>query len=139
MARILAIDYGLKRCGIAVTDPFQIIATALTTVATTDLMNLLINYCAANSVERFVVGEAFGHDGEPTHSTPHIEGFVKRLIKQFPDTPISRVDESFTSRMAEEVILQSGLGKMKRRNKALVDKVSAVLILQAYLESKQGL
>ena len=134
MARILAIDYGTKRTGLAVTDPLQIIATGLDTVATPELLDYLQRYLAQEEVETFVVGEPLHPDGNPAQLMPEVVGFVRKLRKLFPDVPVVMQDERFTSESAKDVIRQSGAGQKKRRDKALVDKVAAVLILQDYLE-----
>lgn len=133
MGRILAIDYGLKRTGIAVTDPLQIIASGLTTVETGTLMDFLIRYCQMETVERFVVGLPLHPDGNPAQIAPQVDGFVEKLKKQFPDIPITRQDERYTSNDAKKIILQSGIKKQKRRDKALVDKVAAAIILEQYM------
>jgi putative Holliday junction resolvase len=134
MSRILAIDFGLKRTGIAVTDPLRIIASGLTTVSTTEAMDFLINYCMAEEVECFVVGLPMHHDGNPAQIAPQADEFAAQLQKQFPDKPVLRFDERYTSKEASQIILQSGAKKSKRRDKALVDKVAAALILERYME-----
>jgi putative Holliday junction resolvase len=134
--RILAIDYGSKRTGLAVTDILQIIATGLTTVDTPKLIGFLKEYMAKEPVELFVVGEAKQLDGTPAQSTPIINQFVKELQKNFPDIPVEREDESHTSKRAFQAMIDSGISKTKRRDKKLVDKISAVLILQQYMERK---
>lgn len=133
MARILAIDYGLKRVGIAVTDPLQIIATGLTTVATTDVLAFLRKYVTQESVECFVVGEPKNLDNTPSESAAATNAFVDQLKKTFPNIPIKRVDERFTSKIAMQTLVRSGVKKKKRRNKKLLDEVSATLILQSYM------
>jgi len=137
MPRILSIDYGQKRTGLAVTDPLQIIANGLDTVATTDLQEWLFNYIATETVAEVVIGYPKHQDGNPTALTANIEKLKNTLIKQFPQLIVSYVDEAFTSYEAKQIILQSGVRKKKRRDKGLVDKISAVLILQNYLESKR--
>ena len=137
MPRILSIDYGQKRTGLAVTDPLQIIANGLDTVATADLQEWLFNYIATETVEEVVIGYPRHLDGNPTALVPTIEKLKERLIKKFPQLVVSYVDERFTSYEAKQIILQSGARKKKRRDKGLVDKISAVLILQNYLESKR--
>lgn len=134
MSRILAIDFGLKRTGIAVTDPLRIIASGLTTVSTTEAMDFLINYCKAEEVACFVVGLPMHHDGNPAQIAPQADEFAAQLQKQFPDKPVLRFDERYTSKEASQIILQSGAKKSKRRDKALVDKVAAALILERYME-----
>lgn len=135
MGRILAIDYGSKRTGIAVTDELQIIASALTNVATKDLFTYLGNYCESTDVSSFVVGEPKRLNLAPTHITQELENFVVKLGQQFPQMAIHRVDERFTSKMASQAILDSGVKKMKRRDKGILDEVSATLILQSYMQS----
>ena len=134
MSRILAIDFGLKRTGIAVTDPLRIIASGLTTVPTADVMDFLKNYCNEEDVECFVVGLPMHKDGNPAQIAPQADVFSEKLQKQFPDKPVFRYDERNTSKEAFKIILQSGIRKSKRRDKALVDKVAAALILQHYME-----
>ena len=133
MGRILAIDYGTKRCGIAVTDPSQIIATGLTTVHSKDIIDWLKNYFAKEAVETVVVGEPKDLKGNDTDATQHANAFVKLLAKHFPGMKIARVDERFTSKMASRTLLDSGLKKKDRKNKELVDEVSATILLQHYL------
>lgn len=134
MGRILAIDYGLKRTGIAVTDPLKIIASALTTVPTVELFDFLKKYCAGEDVERFVVGLPLHPDGNPAQIAPAVDGFVEELRKLFPEKPVMRQDERFTSNDAKKIILQSGIKKQKRRDKTLVDKIAAALILEQHME-----
>ena len=136
MARILAIDYGLKRTGLAVTDTLQIIASGLTTVNTNELLTFLKDYVAKEPVELFVVGEPKQMDNTASESEALIIPFLKKLEAQFPNIPIKRVDERFTSKMAFQTMIDSGLKKNQRKNKALVDEISATLILQSYLYSK---
>ena len=136
MGRILAIDYGQKRCGIAVTDELAIIANALETVSTKDLITYLTKYIAKEDVSLFVVGEPKQMNNLPSDSAKYINPFIGRLRKVFPLIPIERMDERFTSRMAFQSMIDAGLGKKARRNKALVDSISATLILQSYLETK---
>lgn len=133
MGRILAIDYGRKRSGVAVTDTERIIATGLTTVDTAQLMEFLKKYCQQEVVDEFVVGEAKQMDNTPSESARYIEPFVQQLAVQFPDKTISRVDERFTSKIAFQAMIDGGLRKKKRQDKALVDTVSATLILQSYM------
>lgn len=130
----MAFDYGTKRIGIAVTDPLQIIATALDTVHPKDIVEYLKKYLLANPVERFVVGEPKQMDGSESQSAQHVRGFVGLLKKNFPDMPVEMMDERFTSKMASAAIAQSGMKKSDRQNKALVDSVSAVIILQSYMD-----
>jgi putative Holliday junction resolvase len=138
MARMMAIDYGSKRVGIAVTDPLQIIATGLTTVHSKDLMEFLKNYLVKEEVECIVVGEPKRMNNEPSDSARFIEPFVIHLKRTFPKVKIERMDERFTSKMAFQTMIDSGLKKMDRRNKALVDEISATIILQSYMEKKKN-
>lgn len=133
MGRILAIDYGTKRVGLAASDPLQIIASPLDTVPTKEIWDYLANYMFTEEVEAFVVGEPLYPDGNPSQITPVVEKFVKKLGEKYPQTPIYRQDESYSSEDAKQIILQSGIKKKKRRDKNLVDKIAAVLILQRYL------
>lgn len=137
--RILAFDYGTKRIGIAVTDPLQIIATGLDTIHPKDILEYLKNYLAKEQVELFVVGEPLQMNGTPSQSTPHIKGFITILKKHFPEIPVERIDERFTSKMAAAVVAQSGLKRSERKDKARLDTISATIILQTYLEKKSGL
>jgi len=136
LGRILAIDYGQKRVGLAVTDEMQMIATALTTVHSKDVISFLKEYTSKEKVECFVVGQPMTMQNQPSESTRFIEPFVNLLRKTFPEIPVDRIDERFTSKMATAAILESGAKKKDRQDKALVDKVSAVIILQSYLEMK---
>jgi putative Holliday junction resolvase len=136
MARILAIDYGMKRTGIAVTDVLQIIASGLTTVNTNELIPFLKDYTSKEQVELFIVGEPKQMDNTASESEILILPFLKKLELQFPNIPIQRIDERFTSKMAFQTMIDSGLKKNQRKNKALVDEISATLILQSYLYSK---
>lgn len=136
MARILAIDFGTKRTGIAVTDELQIIASGLTTVDTKQLLQFLKDYIANEAVELFLVGEPKQMDNSASESEVYILPFISKLEKAFPNIPIKRVDERFTSKMAFQTMIDSGLKKNQRKNKALIDEISATLILQSYLYSK---
>lgn len=136
MARILAFDYGLKRTGIAVTDELQLIASGLTTVNTNALFVFLKDYLNKENVELFVVGEPKQMNNAVSQSEQLIKPFLEQLNKQFPNIPIIRVDERFTSKMAVKTMLDGGLKKNKRKDKALVDQISATLILQSYLYYK---
>ena len=136
MSRILAIDYGQKRVGLAVTDELKLIANSLATVPSKDIFVFLKDYLSKENVECFVVGEPKQMNYTVSESAKFIEPFVKKLAKTFPDIPVERMDERFTSKMASQAILQSGLKKKARQNKALIDKVSATLILQSYLKFK---
>jgi putative Holliday junction resolvase len=136
MGRILAIDYGVKRSGIAVTDELQIIASGLTTIATKDLLPFLKTYILKVQVELFVIGEPKQMNNEVSESEVYIKGFINKLTKAIPNIPIKRVDERFTSKIAFQTMIDSGLKKNQRKNKALVDEISATLILQSYLYYK---
>ncbi len=136
MARILAIDYGKVRTGIAVTDELQIIASGLTTVATKELVSFLKTYISKEKVELFIVGEPKQMNNLPSESEVLIAPFLKKLSQTFPNIPVTRVDERFTSKMAFQTMIDSGIKKQKRKNKSLVDEISATLILQSYLYSK---
>ena len=133
MARILALDYGLKRTGIAVTDELKMIASGLTTVNTPELLDFLDKYFKAEKVELVLVGEPKQMDDSPSESEVFIQAFLKKFSTQFPEMPLKRVDERFTSKMAVQSMIEGGLKKKKRRNKALIDEISATLILQNYL------
>ncbi len=135
MGRILAIDFGTKRTGLAVTDPMQIIASGLTTVETKELIQYLKAYVNSEDVEKFVVGEPKQMDNTASESEVHIQKFLEKLVKEFPNIPVVRVDERFTSKMAFQTMIDSGLKKKQRQNKALIDEISATLILQSYLAS----
>lgn len=133
MSRILAIDFGLKRTGIAVTDPLRIIASGLTTVPTHEVQAFLEKYCTEEPVECFVVGLPLYPDGNPAQIAAAADAFAERLRKLFPDKPVYRQDERYTSNEAKRIILQSGVKKQKRRDKALVDKIAAALILEQFM------
>ena len=133
MSRIISIDYGLKRTGLAVTDPLQIIATGLTTVESKQLIPFLKDYFAKEEVESIIIGEPKNWDDTDTHATPLVEKIIKQLEKNFPRIPIKRVDERYTSKMAKDAMLEMGLKKMQRRNKKLVDEIAATILLQEYL------
>ena len=137
MSRIIAIDYGKKRTGIAVTDILQIIANGLTTVPTTELMDFLLNYVAKEPVERIIVGHPKQMNNEDSENMKRIVPFVNLLKKKLPQIPIELVDERFTSVLAHQAMLDGGLKKKARQDKALVDEISATIILQSYLESKK--
>lgn len=134
--RIMAFDYGTKRIGIAVTDPLQIVANALTTVHPDDFWSFLQDYLSKEAVECFVVGKPLQMDGTASQSAPHVVGFVRRLKKTYPQIAVHELDERFTSKMASAAIVQSGMGREKRKNKALVDTISATILLQDYMSSK---
>ena len=134
MPRILAIDYGTKRVGLAVTDPMKIIATSLATVRAHDIIVYLKNYLQTESVECFVVGKPMKLDGSDSQSAVHVEKFISSLRKNFPDIKIERIDERYTSTIATRAMLGMGLKKKDRQKKENVDQLSAVLILQSYME-----
>ena len=138
MSRILAIDYGRKRVGLAVTDELKIIANALTTVNTKDIINYLKEYISKENVECFVLGEPKQMNYQASESIKYINPFLKVLKKEFPDIPVKRTDERFTSKIASQTIIAAGLKKKDRQDKALIDKISATLILQSYLDSISG-
>lgn len=137
MGRILAIDYGTKRTGLAVTDPLRIIASALTTVETKQLERYLADYFSKNDVDIIVVGKPSQMNGTPSETMRYIEPLAGRLRHAYPDKRVVMYDERFTSVMAHRTILDSGIGKMARRDKALVDRISATIILQSYMESAE--
>ena len=137
MGRILAIDYGRKRCGVAVTDVMQIIATGLQTVPTAELMNFLKQYVQKELVDTFVVGHAKQMDATDSESMQYIKPFVEKLKKEFSHTPVELIDERFTSKIAFQAMIDGGLKKKQRQDKALIDTVSATIILQSYMEQKQ--
>ena len=136
MPRIISIDYGAKRTGLAVTDPLQIIATGLTTVESKQLMPFLKDYFSKEPVELILIGEPKNWDDTPTHATPLVEKCIVQLKKNFPTMPITKVDERYTSKMAKDAMLEMGLKKKERRNKALVDEIAATIMLQEYLNKK---
>jgi len=137
MSQILAMDYGAKRTGIAVTDDLQIIASGLTTVPTENLLNFLEEYLEKEQVELFLIGEPKQMNNTASESEGMILKFIKKLKKRFPSVPLKRVDERFTSKMAVQTMIESGLKKKKRQDKGLVDEISATIILQSYLYQKQ--
>ena len=137
MARILSIDYGKKRTGIAVTDPLQIIAGGLATVSTSELFDWLKTYLSKEPVERIVIGEPRQPNGQPSENLGRVQQFVNRWRKSFPDVPIELYDERFTSVLAHQTMLEGGLRKKARQDKALVDEISATIILEDYLRSKK--
>ena len=136
MGRVLSIDYGVRRTGLAVTDPLKIIAGGLTTVETPQLLSFLQGYLKKESVERFVVGLPKQTNGRDSDNLPRVKAFVDKLAKTFPDVPIDMWDERYTSVMAHQTMLQSGIGKKARQNKALVDEISATIILQGWMEGR---
>lgn len=135
MSRILSIDYGKKRTGIAVTDPLQIIAGGLATVATPELFAYLQDYAGREQVERVIIGEPKQADGSPSENMARVAQFVSRWRKAMPEIPIELYDERFTSVLAHRAMIDGGLRKKARQDKALVDEISATIILQSYLES----
>lgn len=136
MARIISIDYGKKRTGIAVTDPLQIVPNGLATVATCELMKFLQAYVARESVERVVIGEPRQMNGQPSENLQRVQQFVARWRKEMPSVPIEYYDERFTSVLAHRAMIDSGISKKARQNKGLVDEISATIILQDYLNSR---
>ncbi len=134
MARILCIDYGLKRTGIAVTDPLQIISTGLTTIDTTNLIPFLKKYFSNEVVELIVIGEPKNLDDSDTHATPFVKAAILKLKKEFPEIPLKTVDERFTSKMAKQAMLEMGMKKKDRRNKKTVDEIAATIMLQDYMK-----
>lgn len=137
MSRILAIDYGRKRTGVAVSDAMQIIANGLTTVPTHELLDFITGYVQKEPVERILVGLPKQMNNEASESMKYIDPFVRSLKKRLPEIPVEFVDERFTSVLAHRTMLEAGLKKKDRQNKALVDEISATIILQTYLESKR--
>jgi len=137
MGRILAIDYGLKRTGLAVTDPLRIIATALDTVPTSQLLDYLKAYCKKEPVDEWVIGMPRTLKNEDSASAPYVRQFIDLLRKNFPEKPIHQVDERFTSSIAQRALVEGGMKKKNRQVKGNVDKVSAVLILQGFMESRR--
>ena len=137
MARILSIDYGRKRTGLAVTDPLQIIAGGLATVSTSELFDWLKAYVAKETVERIVIGEPRQLDGSPSENLARVQQFVNRWRKAMPEIPIEFYDERFTSALAHQAMLDGGLKKKARQNKALVDEISATIILEDYMRSRK--
>lgn len=133
MPRILCIDYGLKRTGIAVTDPLQIIATGLTTVDSPELVLFLKKYFQQEDIELIVIGEPKNLDNSDTHATPLVAKMIERLRKEFPHIPIKKMDERFTSKMAKQAMLDMGMKKKDRRNKRTVDEIAATIMLQEYM------
>ena len=134
MGRVLSIDYGVRRTGLAVTDPLQLIAGGLPTVETPQVMAFLKDYVGREPVERFVVGLPRQTNGRDSDNLPRVRNFVKQLQQVFPHIPVEMWDERYTSVMAHRTMLESGIGRMARRNKALVDEISATIILQGWME-----
>ncbi len=137
MARILSIDYGLKRTGIAVTDDFQIIASGLTTIPSAELISFLKTYFSKENVETVIIGEPKQMNGLPSESTEIIEKFIVQFQTEFPTMKMERVDERFTSKMAFQTMIDSGLNKKQRKNKGLIDEIAATILLQDYLNYKK--
>ena len=137
MARLLAIDYGRKRSGIAVSDTLQIIANGLTTVPSHTVIAFLKDYVTKETVERIIIGLPRQMNYEESESMQYIKPFVKKLQKELPTIPVEYFDERFTSKMAHQTMIDGGVKKMKRQNKALVDEISATIILQGYMESQR--
>lgn len=137
MARIISIDYGKKRTGLAVTDPLKLIAGGLATVSTSTLFEYLTQYVAKESVERIVIGEPRQPNGQPSENLARVQQFVNRWRKAMPEIPIEYFDERFTSVLAHQAMLEGGLKKKARQDKALVDEISATIILQDYMRSKK--
>lgn len=135
MGRILAIDFGRKRVGLAVTDPMQMIASALTTIDNGKSLDYIATYVAANGVDKIIIGYPTDLRGKPTHATPYVDKFIETLSKKLPGMEIIKWDESFTSKMAVRTLIESGVKKKARRNKALIDSVAATIILQEYLQN----
>ena len=135
MGRLIALDYGKKRTGIAETDDLKIIASGLTTIDTADLFKFLVDYFSKHTVEAIILGEPKRLNGEPTHNTAPVEALKAKLEATFGHIPVKMVDERFTSKMAFQTMIDSGLSKKKRQNKALVDEISATIILQSYLST----
>lgn len=133
MARILALDFGTKRTGIAITDEFQLIASGLKTISTSELLPFLQQYFTDENVELVLIGEPKQRDGSASQSELAIQKFLKKFVELFPQKKVQRVDERFTSKMAFQTMIDSGLNKKQRRNKALIDEISATIILQTYL------
>jgi len=135
MARILCLDYGLRRTGIAVTDPLQIIATGLTTVDSKELISFLKKYFQQEQVELIVIGEPKNLDDSDTHATPLVNAIIVKLKKEFPQIPMKTVDERYTSKMAKQAMIEMGMKKKDRRNKRTVDEIAATIMLQEYMQS----
>jgi putative Holliday junction resolvase len=136
MARILAIDYGGKRTGIAVTDPLQIIATGLTTIPSHELIPFLKKYMLLEVVELIIVGLPKNWDESDTHGTPLAEAAIRKIRKEFPEIPVKDVDERYTSKMAKDAMIQMGMKKKDRRDKKTVDEIAATIMLQEYMQSR---
>jgi len=139
MGRIMAIDVGQKRVGLAVTDPLRIIATGLDTVNVSEVFGYISDYFSKEKIDLFVVGTPLQMNNLPSEAVKYTEPFIKKLEKEFPGVPVKRVDERFTSRMAGNALISGGAGRKKRRDKALKDKISAVIILQSFLAAENKL
>ncbi|MEK6492629.1 Holliday junction resolvase RuvX [Myroides odoratimimus] len=133
MARLLSIDFGKKRTGIAVSDELQIIASGLTTVDTEQLLSFLKDYFSKEKVEKVIIGEPKRLNNEPSEVVPLLNSFIEKFTQSFPDMPVERIDERFTSKMAFQTMIDSGLKKKQRQNKALIDEIAATIILQDYM------
>jgi putative holliday junction resolvase len=138
MPRILSIDYGLKRTGLAVTDPLKIIATGLTSIPSNTLISFLKDYFSKEEVELVIIGEPKNWDDTDTHATPLVKSIIKKMMKEFPAMKIKTVDERYTSKMASQAMIDMGMKRMQRRNKALIDEIAATIMLQEYLRSQEG-
>jgi putative Holliday junction resolvase len=138
MGRIIGIDFGRKRIGIAVTDPLQILASPLITVSISEIDTFLKEYTSSEQVDAFVVGYPVQLNNTPSESVKYINPFIKRLRKQFPDKPVHLVDERFTSKIAQRSLIEGGVKKNDRRDKSLIDKISASLILRSFLDSREN-
>lgn len=137
MARVISVDYGAKRTGLAVTDPLQLIAGGLSTVPSAQALSFIKQYVAREPVERIIVGKPTQNNGTDSENMPRVKSFVARLCKALPHIPVELYDERFTSLLARRAMLESGIKKKERQNKALVDEVSAVIILQDWMEAQQ--
>lgn len=137
MARILSIDYGIKRTGIAITDDFQIIASGLTTIPSGEILSFLKTYFSKEKVEKVIIGEPKQMNGLPSQSAEIIEQFIVQFQSEFPTMPLERIDERFTSKMAFQTMIDSGLKKKQRQNKGLIDEIAATILLQDYLNYKK--
>lgn len=135
--RILCIDYGAKRTGIAVTDPMKIIASALTTLETKEVLSFLKNYVKTEAVELILIGAPLNLDNSETHATPLVQQFINRLKKELPDMPLKTVDERYTSKLAVRAMIDMGMKKKERRKKENVDQIAATIMLQEYLQQTQ--
>lgn len=139
MGRIMGLDVGQKRIGLAVTDPLRIICTGLDTVPVAEIFSYLHKYCEKEMVDIFVVGAPLQMNNMPSEAVKYSEPFVKKLRKEFPGIPVKRIDERFTSKMAKQTIRDGGIRKMARRDKAMVDKISAVIMLQSYIDQEKNI